>query len=125
MIEKNPIELVRVQGGSKRLPTPRVLTPQEFCLIPLRLQEPYRTQVWIKGFLGLWASEIMPLKWSDLNLQDRTLLVQRRMVHGKCSDVKTEYSRDRVPLDPALLDILLDHCGGYHRTKDQCLLPIL
>ena len=29
------------------------------------------------------ASEIMPLKWSDLDFEDGTVLVQRSMVHGK------------------------------------------
>jgi integrase len=121
LVEKNPIELVRVRGGSKRLRTPRVLTPEEFCLIPPLLPEPYRTQVWIAGCLGLRASEIMPLKWSDLNFDDHTLLVQRSMVHGRGADVKTEYSRDHVPLDPALVDILLEHRGRYHRTEEDWL----
>jgi integrase len=121
LVEKNPIELVRVRGGSKRLRTPRVLTPEQFCSLPPLLPEPYRTQVWIAGCLGLRASEIMPLKWSDLDFEDRTLLVQRSMVHGRGSDVKTEYSRDRVPLDPALMEILLAHRGRYHRTEEDWL----
>ncbi len=119
MIEKNPIELVRVRGGSKRLRMPRVLTPDQFCLIPPLLPEPYRTQVWIAGCLGLRASEIMPLKWSDLDFKNRTLLVQRSMVHGRVSDVKTEYSRDHVPLDQALVVILLEHRQRYYRTEED------
>jgi integrase len=63
--------------------------------------------VWIAGFLGLRASEIMPLRWSDFDFDDRALLVQRSAVHGRVADVKTEYSKDRVPLDPALVEILL------------------
>ena len=121
MIEKNPLELVRVRGGSKRLEMPRVLTPDQFCLIPPLLPEPYRTQVWIAGCLGLRASEIMPLKWSDLDFAGSTLLVQRSMVHGKGADVKTEYSKDRVPLDPALIEVLLAHRKQYHRTEEDWL----
>ena len=30
LTDKNPIKLVRVKGGTKRLKTPRVLTPEEF-----------------------------------------------------------------------------------------------
>jgi integrase len=90
-------------------------------MIPPLLSEPYRTQVWIAGCLGLRASEIMPLKWSDFDFHDLTLLVQRSMVHGKGADVKTEYSRDQVPLDPALLDVLLKHKERYHRTKEGWL----
>src|SRR5581483_6109130 len=55
--ERNPLKLVRVRGGTKRLHAPRVLTPEEFCRIPPLIREPYRTQVWIAGCLGLRASE--------------------------------------------------------------------
>jgi len=61
----------------------------------------------------------MPLKWSEVSFDDRTLLVQRSMVHGRGSDVKTEYSRDRVPLDPALEEVLLAHWERNHRTEED------
>jgi integrase len=37
-----------------------------------------------------------------------TLLVQRSVVHGRVDEVKTEYSRDRVPLDERLAELLLE-----------------
>src|SRR5262249_23924303 len=58
-------------------------------------------------------------KWSDLDFDNCTILVQRSMVHGKAADVKTEYSRDHVPLDAALVEILLTHRLHYHRTKED------
>lgn len=119
LVDRNPIALVRVRGGSKRLRVPRVLTAEQFCLIPPLLPEPYRTQVWVAGCLGLRASEIMPLKWSDISFDESTLLVQRSMVHGRGADVKTEYSKDRVPLDPALVEILLAHRTQCHRTTED------
>jgi len=115
--ERNPLKLVRVRGGTKRLHAPRVLTPEEFCRIPPLIREPYRTQVWIAGCLGLRASEIMPLRWSDFDFDDLTLLIQRSVVHGRVADVKTEYSKDRVPLDPALVRILLQY------RAESCLSP--
>src|SRR4051795_10857194 len=33
LAEKNPITLVRVKGGSKRLEPPRVLSPEQFCAL--------------------------------------------------------------------------------------------
>ncbi len=121
LVDKNPIGLVRVRGGTKRLHAPLVLTPSEFCLIPPLLVEPYRTQVWIAGCLGLRASEIMPLRWSDFNFGDLTLLVQRSIVHGRVADVKTEYSRDRVPLDPAVVDLVLKHKERCYRAPEDWL----
>ena len=109
LTDKNPIKLVRVKGGTKRLKTPRVLTPDQFqSLLPL-IREPYRTMVLVAGCLGLRVSEIMALKWADFDFEALTLLVQRSRVHGRVGDVKTEYSRDSVPLDPALVQALRQH----------------
>jgi integrase len=113
LTSKNPITLVRVKGGSKRLQAPQILFPEEFCALASVVVEPYQTQIWIAGCLGLRASEIMPLKWSDFDFDSLTVLVQRSVVHGRVDDVKTEYSKDRIPLDPALADVLLEHKERY------------
>jgi integrase len=118
LTDRNPVALVRVKGGSKRLEAPRVLTPEEFCLIPEVLPEPYRTQVWIAGCLGLRASEIMPLKWQDFDFKNGTLLVQRGAVHGRIADTKTEYSADVVPLDEDLVKIILQHKKNCPTTSE-------
>jgi integrase len=113
LIDKNPIKLVRVKGGTKRLKTPRVLAPEQFhSLLPL-IREPYRTMVLIAGCLGLRVSEIVGLQWGDFDFPEFTLLIQRSVVHGRVGDVKTEYSRDSVPLDAAVVEALLlhqEHC---------------
>ncbi len=109
LIDKNPIKLVRVKGGTKRLKTPRVLAPDQFhSLLPF-LREPYRTMVLIAGCLGLRVSEIVALQWRDFDFPGLTLLIQRSVVHGRVGDVKTEYSRDCVPLDAALIEALMLH----------------
>jgi integrase len=41
---------------------------------------------------------------------------QRSIVHGKIADVRTEYSRDFVPLDPALVEILMAHRQRAYQT---------
>lgn len=109
LVQKNPIKLVRVKGGSKRLKTPRIISPEEFQRLLNLIREPFRTMVLVAGCLGLRVSEIVGLKWSDFDFENLSLLVQRSRVHGKDGDVKTEYSKDRVPLDPALAEALLHH----------------
>lgn len=118
LVDKNPINLVRVKDVSKRQKISRVLTPEQFCLLPPLIAEPYRTQVWIAGCLGLRPSEIMPLQWRDFDFENSTLLIQRSIVHGREDDVKTEYSRDHVPLDAALVEILLEHRERWFSTPE-------
>jgi integrase len=118
LVDKNPINLVRVKDVSKRQKTSRVLTPEQFCLLPPLIAEPYRTQVWIAGCLGLRPSEIMPLQWGDFDFENRTLLIQRSIVHGRQGEVKTEYSRDHVPLDEALVEVLLEHRERWFSTPE-------
>ena len=109
LIDKNPIKLVRVKGGTKRLKTPRVLAPEQFhSLLPL-IREPYRTMVLIAGCLGLRVSEIVGLQWGDFDFPGFTLLIQRSVVHGRVGDVKTEYLRDSIPLDTAVVAALMLH----------------
>jgi integrase len=116
LIDKNPIKLVRVKGGTKRLKTPRVLAPEQFhSLLPL-IREPYRTMVLIAGCLGLRVSEIVGLQWADFDFAGSTLLIQRSVVHGRVGDVKTEYSRDSVPLDTAVVEALMLHKGRSFST---------
>lgn len=119
LTENNPIKLVRVQGATKRLQAPRVLTTGEFCRVASWIAEPYQTQVWVAGFLGLRASEIMPLRWSDFDFTKATLLVQRSIVHGRVADVKTEYSKDHVPLDSELIDLLHRHRARFRGSMDD------
>lgn len=75
LIDKNPIKLVRVKGGTKQLKTLRVLAPEQFhSLLPF-LREPYRTMVLIAGCLGLRISEIVALQWRDFDFPGLTLLI--------------------------------------------------
>jgi integrase len=106
-IGKNPVSLVRVKNASKRLKRPRVLKVDEFFELLKHLGEPYHTMVLVAQCLGLRVSEILGLQWGDFNFQDRTVLVQRSVVGGRVDEVKTEYSKDHVPLDPRLAEVLL------------------
>jgi integrase len=105
---KNPIALVRVKDSTKRLKRPQILTVEQFSAILSHLKEPYRTMVIVAQCLGLRVSEIVALKWGDFDFVNRTLLVQRSSVQCRVDSVKTEYSRDFVPLDAELATLLLD-----------------
>ena len=104
LVDRNPIELVR-QGG-RRLSIPRVLQLDEVLRLLAELKEPYCTMVLVAACLGLRVSEIIGLQWGDFDWGNRTVLVQRSVVHARVGDTKTEYSRRPMPLDAALADAI-------------------
>lgn len=67
------------------------------------------------------VSEIDALQWDDFDFARFRLLVQRGVVNGRVDEVKTEYSADHVPLDPALADVLLAHRERCVPTKEGWL----
>ena len=121
LVQNNPMQSVRVKDVSKRLTRPSVLTADEFHRLLPHVRDPYRTMVLIASCLGLRAGEIAALQWSDFDFKKSILLVQRGIVHGRVGDVKTEYSRDAVPVAPELARELLFYRERCYMTPDGWL----
>jgi integrase len=115
---KNPVSLVRVKNASKRLKRPRVLDVAEYFELLKHLDEPHRTMVLVAQCLGLRVSEILGLQWCDFSFENRSVLVQRSVVGGRVDDVKTEYSKDDVPLDARLAEALLSWRAASFFPRD-------
>ena len=77
--------------------------------------------VLIAGCLGLRPSEIFGLQWRDFDFGKSTLLVQRVVVHGRVDHVKTDYSRDVVPIAPELAKELQAYREPSYPTQDGWL----
>lgn len=121
LLQRNPIELVRVKGGTKRITPPTVLSIEQFHAVLRHLRQPYRTMALVGGCLGLRVSEIVGLQWSDFDLEEGTLLVQRSVVHGRVDEVKTECSRDFVPIDGSLASSLRQYRAECYPTVEGWL----
>jgi integrase len=65
-IQRNPMELVTIRGGSKRKRQPRSLTVDEFRMFVDRLEEPIHTIALVCVCFGLCISECLALKWRDV-----------------------------------------------------------
>jgi integrase len=106
LIDSNPIKLVR--QSNRRLKAPRVLRPHEFQALLRELRDPYKTMVTVAGCLGLRASEVVGLKWGDIDWENLAVFVRRSVVAGRVEETKTEASQHPLPLDPDLAAALLD-----------------
>jgi len=105
----NPMKLVRVEGSSKRLRQPRTLTVKEFRLLLELLDEPIRTMCIVAACLGLRASEVAGLQWSDFDWGNRQVHIQRGFVVGHVDEVKTTNSNRSLPVHRALATLLLEY----------------
>lgn len=110
-IQRNPIELVKLKGTSRRTRRPQIVTPEKFQELVSVLREPYRTMAIVAMCTGLRVSEILALRWEHIDFKAGVMLVQQGVVNGRIGKVKTEASHDEIPLDPVFAQVLLDLKG--------------
>ncbi|MCU1286295.1 MAG: Site-specific recombinase XerD [Acidobacteriales bacterium] len=99
--DRNPIKSVR--QGSKRAHRPVVLELHELkaLLAVLALRE--RVLVLLDVATGLRVSELLGLKWSDVDFERRQMNVTRSIVQQVEGPCKTEASQAPMPLDAMLV----------------------
>jgi len=109
-ISRNPLELVKVKGASKRRKQKRILTYEEWeRFIGNLTAEPQRTAIITCLCLGVRREEVWALKWSDFNFVAGTVRIQRTIIGGKVYErVKNDASEADLPLDESLVRLLLD-----------------
>lgn len=101
---ENPITTVRT--SAKRLTVPETLTAEEFLTLYGKLPDRERAMVTICATTGLRVSEVLGLKWENIDTGTGLADVQRSVVDGAVGDCKSEVSKQPVPLDALTLDEL-------------------
>jgi integrase len=120
--QRNPMELVKIKGVSRRQKRPLTLEPDKFQELVNRLKNPYKTMVIVAMCTGLRVSEVLALKWEHIDFDSCVMLVQQGAVNGRIGKVKTEASQDEVPLDPAFAEALLNWRGEV-AEKEGLVFP--
>jgi integrase len=111
-VSRNPMELVMVKGATKRVRQPRSLTVEEFQKLVTELEEPFRTMAHVAVCFGLRVSELLALRWSDVDWLNRKLCIERAIVMQNVDEVKTVASRRQMTIAKELFDAL----GAWKRT---------
>lgn len=101
--------LVRVKDSSKRQREPKALTVEEFRKVLEYIPKPFRIMCVVAMCLGLRVSEILGLRWRDIDWDGLRLAVRQAYVYGKQGDVKTQASHRWMPLDRLLAEELRQH----------------
>lgn len=108
-VGRNPMELVRVKGSTKRQKQIVTITPSDFKALVAALPEPYNLMVLVTGCLGLRVSETLGLKWTDFDLDRGTLAICQVFTHGQVQGVpKTDASGNEIPVHPKLCGVLAE-----------------
>ncbi len=104
-IDRNPIKLVRQSAKHERIPDVLELFELQLLLSKLSIRE--RTLVLLDAGTGLRVSELLALRWQDVNFENLELDVTRSIWHQVVGDCKTEASAKPVPLDTYMAEDLL------------------
>ena len=104
MVLNNPIQCVRC--SAKRLREPDILTPEEFNSLVAQLPLRERVMVLLAGTTGLRRSELIALKWGDVDSVSLQIQVNKSCVRGQIGDTKTTASAKPVPLHPLVAEAL-------------------
>lgn len=103
--DRNPISMVRQSAKRQRVPT--VLNIEQIKALLEHLQEPGKTAVLLDILTGLRVSELLALKWSDVDFENLEINVTKSIADQHVGPCKTEASQKPVPLDPELAEALL------------------
>ena len=94
---ENPIFAVRQSTKRKRVTEP--LEATEFRALMLELPQKMRVIGIVAATTGLRISEVLGLKWMDIDWKTLQMDVTRSVVDGIVGKCKTETSRRPVPID--------------------------
>jgi len=97
---KNPILLVR--QSAKRQKIPEYLEAEELRALLSQLDRCFRAMVFLDAATGLRRSELLALKWGDIDFDDLQIIVRRSIYLNVVGNCKTEASRKPIPIDPIL-----------------------
>ena len=114
----NPITMVRQSG--KRMRAPDVLDVGELVQLLGQLSHRERAMVLLDAVTGLRRSELIGLKWLDVNFERLELSVTRSVYRQRVGRCKTEISQKPVPIDPWVAEELLTwkRACAYNQAED-------
>ena len=120
-VNRNPMELIRVKGSTKRKKQITIITPAQFKALVDSLPEPYNIMVLVSGCLGLRVSETLGLKWADFDFKEGTLTIGQVFTHSEVQNVpKTDTSGNKFPSTPSCVPSSRRGRHGRNMTTLGC-----
>lgn len=126
-------DLIEVSPVRKKLHRPRpiqaekpVLQPEEIRAVLQNVEGQYRTLFVCLALTGLRAGELFALRWSNVDLTNRRLMVTHSIWRGELGETKTKGSNRTLWLPRALIGVLAEHlrnCETAGARRDRRVTP--
>jgi integrase len=104
---KNPMSLIKLKGVTKRAKKIPEISVADFKKLLVALPEPLHTMVLVDGAYGLRISELLALKWEDIDEKAKTISIVRKFTRGQLGETKTAASAAPLPIAAPLLKALM------------------
>lgn len=103
-IDRNPMELIRIRNGSKRVKEITTLTLEQYQALLADEQLPLlvKTIIQVLAGLGLRISECLGLRWDDFDWEAGTVQIRRSVVGGRTYATKTAGSAQKLPVHESI-----------------------
>jgi integrase len=98
---KNPVEGVKLPPEKRGKKIKPYITPQQFQAMLTLIPEPYATMVYVAVYTGLRVSELVGLKWGDV--QGQSITIDERYCRGDWGAPKSEASNAIIPVTDSVI----------------------
>lgn len=104
---RNPAEFLK----KPKVPVPDMdyLTPEEIAGLIEATDERHKTLIMLSAFTGMRQSEILALRWSDIDFTSGKIYVRQTLQNGKFYEPKTDKSKRAVVIPLSLVEALKVH----------------
>lgn len=106
--QRNPMELVSVKHATQRVRKTRSLTVEQFQLLLECFDDSlcWRTMLLLAISFGMRISELLGLKWKDVDWLGKTVRIERGVVKQIVDEVKSSHSARTMVIADELLRVL-------------------
>jgi integrase len=95
----NPVKACNTKGVGRKSRTRKIVVPPEIAWkIAMSLPIMHRTLVLLAAGTGMRMSELLGLRWGDIDFASKKIMLNRTWVYGRIEGGKTEESREPVLL---------------------------
>lgn len=107
-MQRNPVDVVRIKGVSRKRRSIPTVTLEEIG--KLLSDEELSRHVWVMiqmaMCLGLGVSELLGLRWEDIDFETEEIHIQRSSVGKDQGETKTDNRNERLPMHETLASLL-------------------